>query len=107
MREDVSTFPVYSANDLKMFKSVFNPYYKDRDLTSFEWPHAEACHANCFSFYTKRDPKDKSADQILSRYVFSSYLVDPNRHSFSIVVRIMTIVYKFLNCLKRKVAIRK
>ena len=35
-------------------------------------------------------------------YKFSSYLLDPNKHRFRTVVRIMTFVLKFIKLLKTK-----
>ena len=40
-------------------------------------------------------------DEITQRYQYSKYLVDPNKHRFEMVVRIMSLVLKFIKCLKQ------
>ena len=39
-------------------------------------------------------------DEVKKHYMFSSYLIDPNRHRFKTVVRILAYVIKFINILK-------
>ena len=41
-------------------------------------------------------------DHLKDRYAFSGYLIDPNRHSFSKVVRILAYVIRFCNRLLKK-----
>ena len=40
--------------------------------------------------------------EVTECYKFSSYLLDPNKHRFRTVVRIMTFVLKFIKLLKTK-----
>ena len=41
-------------------------------------------------------------DEIAKRYEYSQYIIDPNRHRFEVVVRILAIVMKFISCLRNK-----
>ena len=41
------------------------------------------------------------SDEIKKRYEFSSYLLDPNRHSFHQVIRIMAYVFRYCNNLRK------
>ena len=36
------------------------------------------------------------------RYAFSNYIIDPNKHNFSTVVRILAYVYKFINSIRNR-----
>ena len=44
-------------------------------------------------------------DDTLERYQFSNYLIDPNKHKFSSVVRIVAFVLKFIQKLKDRIRI--
>ena len=39
---------------------------------------------------------------VLDIYQFSKYIIDPNRHRFKTVVRILALVYRFIAKLKEK-----
>jgi len=41
-----------------------------------------------------------STEKIKSRYEFSRYIIDPNKHRFKTVVRIVALVMKFIKNLK-------
>ena len=45
----------------------------------------------------------KLPKEIEERYIFSKYLLDPNKFRFSVVVRIMAIVIKFIRNMKMKI----
>ncbi len=121
MRGEQVTYPVKSVLELKLTdsekesfqKELFLPYVKENDLTNYDWPQTHACTANSVSFHSvtfhAKNKLDwsKVAELILARYEHSSYLLDPNKHSYSSVVRIMAIVHKYVQCLREKAAARR
>jgi len=42
-------------------------------------------------------------EEVIKRYKFSRYLLDPNQHSFTKVVRILAYVKRFCECLQRRI----
>ena len=103
MKLDKSEFPIKSINDIKLdakeakdvnvelMSSVTNA----DDLTKFDWPqNAPESQIHV----TSRVAKDK----VLLRYQYSNYIIDPNRHKFSTVVRILAIVLKFIKLCRNK-----
>ena len=60
----------------------------------------------CSSYHTEEEEK-KINDEIRKRYEYSDYIVDPNRHRFSDVVRIVALVIKYIKLLHQCVKIRK
>ena len=117
MRKEQSLMPIKSVSQLRLSeaerevfrKELYLPYVKENDLTKHDWPETKACMVNSvskqsLSFHShKKLDWNKIAESILKQYEYSSYLLDPNRHSFSSVVRIMSIVYKYVQCLRNKV----
>ena len=108
MREHESSFPVQPVSDLTLSsadnenykREVFIPYNNADDLTSFEWPQSNKYESMSFtSVSTRFDATETSA-----RYVFSQYLLDPNRRRFSSASRVMAIVMKFINNCRTQVA---
>ena len=85
------------------------PYHKENDLTRLEWPQSHVCSTVPPPQNKKKKPdRDEIvARQILARYNYSKYLVDPNKHSFSSVVRIMAIIFKYMQCLCDKALTRR
>ena len=79
MRKHPSEFPAFSAKDISLDQSLLQQATK-------EVPSEHAHHINSIS-----------EEQIHKRYVYSSYVIDPNKHSFSVVIRILAIMYKFIN----------
>ena len=107
MRQDSSTFPIVSVNDLTLSssesegykKEVFAPFNNVEDLTSFQWPPYDIHYATSHIAVCSRF----KADEISARYEFSKYLLDPNRLKFSSVVRVMSMVFKYVRALLRVV----
>ena len=49
-------------------------------------------------------PKGKAFNEdLLNRYQFSKYLIDPNHRRFTVVMRIQSHVFRFINILKQRV----
>ena len=87
MKKDPSEFPMISIKELKL---------SSEEMT-------EACKETALNQETFLSIKQRLVPtEVADRYAFSGYLIDPNSHSFSKVVRIMGHVLKFLsNCRKR------
>ena len=48
-----------------------------------------------------------ACDEVQKRYEFSNYVVDPNKHRFSQVMRIVAYILKFISALKESVRIKR
>ena len=92
MKEESTKFPVKSANEIILAQSEMKEIKKE---CAFEI-QKEVVFFNETSI-------GKVPTQVLDRYVFSSYLVDPNRRSFKQVVRIVAIVFRFIDLVRRKI----
>ena len=79
MRNHSSEFPALSSKEISLDQS-------QQQQVSKEVPADYVHHTNTIS-----------QDQVRKRYVYSSYIIDPNKHSFSTIVRIVAIIYKFFN----------
>ena len=91
MKMDSSQFPMKSIKELKLSSEELTEVQKETAL-------------NQESFLTIK--RRLVPSEVADRYAFSGYLIDPNSHSFSKVVRIMAYVFKFLNNIRKKVTIR-
>lgn len=79
-------FPAYTVNDIKLNSNQLNEARKEKNLEIVE-----------SSFFQNRVPIE-----VKDRYLFSQYLVDPNKFRFRNVVRIMALVIKFIRKLKEQ-----
>ena len=79
MRKHSNEFPALSAKEISLDQSQLQQAMR-------EVPADCVHHIN-----------STSEDQIRKRYVYSSYIIDPNKHKFSTIVRILAIMYKFIN----------
>ena len=90
MRKASSEFPLSTVEDIKLSAS------EKRDASKEQvFPESDA-HV-CLSYV----PKDVEA-----RYAFSKYLVNPNRHRFTTVVRIVALVFLFIQKISAKLCAR-
>ena len=92
MKLDVSQFPMKSVQDLHLSNSEIQEIEKE-----VPYIKVEAHSVNTL---------DNASDEIMKRYVYSKYLIDPNRHSFNVVVRIMAYVMKFCKILLKRNSIK-
>ena len=78
---------------------------EDVQLSDLELAEANAEKALLKTFYNQTHLGfNKSVDeQILERYKFSKYLIDPNRFRFRKVVRILGLAFTFINKLARRI----
>ena len=86
MSEDQSNFPITKVSDLNLSQlelSKVNEETFPHSITSDSLSHHVQSQTNI-------------PDDVRERYEFSKYLIDPNRHRFSKVIRILSYVMKFL-----------
>ena len=85
MRDAEEDFPTRTVEDIKL---------DQQDLAT-----AEKEEIILRSFHSRKPMKFEASsfDKIQSRYEFSKYLVDPNRHAFRKVVRILALVLTFIS----------
>ena len=87
MTKPASEFPVLSAKDISLNQTEHQEAKK-------EVPH------DYESIATSLHVNSMVPDQVRERYAFSSYIIDPHKHRFSVVVRIVAIVIKFVKNLQ-------
>ena len=89
MRDDEDDFPTQSVEDLAL---------NHQDLAE-----AEKEKIVLRSFHSHKPLKFESSmcDKVKLRYDFSKYLIDPNRHSFRRVIRILALVLTFIKRISR------
>ncbi len=73
MQKPTSEFPVQSSDDLKLSEAQLSEVEKEQSI-------------DIHHFIAKNST---TMTEVHQRYEFSQYLIDPNRHRFSLVVRIM------------------
>ena len=101
MKLDVSMFPVKTMEEIKLDSREIKDVKKEmmtiggkiENLSEFEWPQNTPNRA---SFVTLNVTGHCVPKDVLSRYEFSKYVVDPNRHRFQTVVRIIAILKRFI-----------
>ena len=81
MHLPTSQFPIQSAKDLKLTEHQISEVEKERSI--------QAHHVSVSNL------SKTLLDEMKKRYEFSLYLVDPLKHSFTVIVRIMAYVIKF------------
>ena len=80
MREASSEFPLSTVEDIKLSASEKSDANKEQ-----VFPESDA-HV-CLSYVPK---------EVEARYAFSKYIMNPNRHKFTTVVRIVALVFLFI-----------
>ena len=106
MKLDQSQFPVKSVIDIKLdndqvteMKKEFISNYDSDNLVEIQLPNQNLSNNNT----TNQIVKESIYPEVLEIYEFSDYIIDPNRHRFKTVIRILAIVYKFIDALKERI----
>ena len=91
MQGEFTSFPIKTVNQINLYNTELREvkletYNPSQDTTSF--------HSKVF--------QQSIPEEVLERYTFCSYLIDPNRYRFKKVVRILAIVMKFCKLLLQK-----
>ena len=106
MRKGRSEFPITAVSELVLsgsekesyLKELFAPYQQDLGFCC--WPSQEETDKpGSLVFISNRF----NSESIKERYEFSRYIVDPNRHNFSSVVRIVAFIQRFIRYCQLKV----
>ncbi|XP_066922618.1 uncharacterized protein [Clytia hemisphaerica] len=90
MKQDASQFPASTAKQITLKQAELEQAHRE-----VKNPSTHTCNA-----YHSQMINDEFLKQAQQRYQFSNYLVDPNRHSFSKVVRIIAIVQRYIKLLR-------
>ena len=96
MHEEKQNFPMKPINQLKLQETEMKGNQNEIPLHSSRNQESEI-------FYYAKEKRNKNIPtEVTERYVYSNYLIDPNRHRFGTIVRIMAYVLKFINFTKIK-----
>ena len=106
MKYDHLRFPVKSYEDIKLSKAELSdvksemiiPHGTNEDLASLLSSHSKSTY---FSWNSNTNGIT-IPDEVLERYTFSNYILDPNKHRFRTTVRIIAIVQKFIKACRTK-----
>ena len=93
MTKDVSEFLAVKYEDITLTEDERN--HMEKEVIQFK---SLACRSNVHSGVP---------EEVSQRYQFSNYVVDPNRHRFRDVVRLVAIIYRFINNCRERVQMRK
>ena len=96
MHEEKENFPMKQINQLKLQETEMKEIQNEIPLNSSRNKESEVFH------YLSEKQNKNIPTEVNERYVFSNYLIDPNRHRFATIVRIMAYVLKFINFTKIK-----
>ena len=92
MRQEQSRFPIKSITELKLSDDELKEANKE-----FPLPQA---------FFTDVPTRIVPAE-VSKRHQFSRYLIDPNKHAFREMVRIIAFVYKFITACRSSINKKK
>ena len=96
MHEEKQNFPMKPINQLKRQETEMKEIQNEIPL------HSSRNKKNEIFYYAKEKQNKNIPTEVTERFVYSNYLIDPNRHRFGTVVRIMAYVLKFVNFTKTK-----
>ena len=98
MKKDIQIFPVKSATEISLMQEEIQEVQK-------EAPHIT--YAKDTALYTSNPAISRRVPtEVMDRYQFSMYVVDPNRRNFGMVIRILAIVMKFIKILRERITRR-
>ena len=96
MHEEKQNFSMKPINQLNVQETEM------KEIQNEIPPHSSRNQENEIFYYAKEKQNKNISTKVTERYIYSNYLIDPNRHRFGIVVRIMAYVLKFINFTKIK-----
>ena len=96
MRKSVDEFPVKKIEELSLDEQQLVEYRKGipKEFWQQQSEKGENHNSAYFSFPSQKDLEE--------RYKFSKYIIDPNKHCFSSVLRIFAIVRRFVKAFIKK-----
>ena len=100
---DKTQFPIQSFEELKLNKEEIKGYENEilkSEMIDVEWidKHLEVIHSKSYAVLEKGVP-----DKVGERYLFSRYIMDPNKFRFRKVVRIVALTIPFVKNLKIRI----
>ena len=100
---DKTQFPIQSFEELKLNKEEIKGYENEilkSEMIDVEWidKHLEVIHSKSYAVLEKGVP-----DKVGERYLFSRYIMDPNKFRFRKVVRIVALIILFVKNLKIRI----
>ena len=100
---DKTQFPIQSFEELKLNKEEIKGYENEilkSEMIDVEWidKHLEVIHSKSYAVLEKGVP-----DKVGERYLFSRYIMDPNKFRFRNVVRIVALIILFVKNLKIRI----
>ena len=101
MKEDSASFPVKSAKELCLGAEDVDEIKKEISYTYGFDEASIAMYYNC-ALVTRTVP-----EEVKERYSYSQYIIDPNKHDFKHVVRVVGYMLRFVNNCKQKLNSRK
>ena len=96
MHEEKQNFPMKPINQLKLQETEMKEIQNEIPL------HLSRNQESEIIYYAKEKQNKNIPIEVTERYVYSNYLIDPNRHIFGTIVRIIAYVLKFINFTKIK-----
>ena len=96
MQEDDEDLPMMTVDEVILSNQEYQSMHKKMQENIFKLAYiASSSHEY---------PKGKAFNEnLLNRYQFSKYLIDPNHRRFTVVMRIQSHVFRFINILKQRV----
>ena len=91
MKKDEATFPTLTSEEISLNAQETQEMKKE----------LKNCDDTTTTTYTADVHKKKVPDEVLERYKFSNYLIDPNLRRFDTTVRIVAFIFRFINKLKK------
>ena len=100
---DKTQFPIQSFEELKLNKEEIKGYENEilkSEMIDVDWinKHLEVIHSKSYAVLEKGVP-----DKVGERYLFSRYIMDPNKFRFRKVVRIVALIILFVKNLKIRI----
>ena len=91
MKQNISDMPIRSINAVKLRA---NDEVEMREVVRKDVSDVyTTCHLTNLT---------KVPDDVQMRYKYSNYLIEPNKHRFSVVVKVMAMVIKFIKAIRLK-----
>ena len=101
-KTDIECFPIRSVNEIKLTNNDITLHRGESLILNDEWISKQLAVDYSDSYLaTNKEVLNKKGD----RYKFSHYIIDPNRFRFRKVIRIVALIFLFVNNLKEKLNI--
>ena len=112
MKGDKLSFPFKTIEQIKLNNQQLNEL-KSESLVSHDYDGIQlndginSSFVNVITSFPTNVSIHNVPEEVAKWYKFSNYLLNPNRHRFQIVVRIMALVIRFIRLLKKPMRQRR